>query len=273
MSRTKTIYLFVGFGICAVGIFAFVRHPREPVLHGQRLSGWFAELYAPVPNRAAVEVIKTRFGSKAVPFLVQELNARDSFLRRGYLRILPELPESVFTKLPHPTASAVRQDLAAHVLKNLGPDAESAIPDLLVALRSPNANIRANAAETLGVAGSCPDTPSVVPDLIATMKDPESRVRSGAASSLGFMGTRALSAKPILIAALKDKDPSVAINAANTLGGMGTNASEAVPGLISLIQSFKSAPGPALLTEVGLKMIQNDLRRIDPEAAARLDKK
>jgi HEAT repeat protein len=141
------------------------------------------------------------------------------------------------------------------------------VPDLVRALKRPEAPIRAAVTEALGLIRPKPF--EIIPDLIAAMKDPAPEVRSAAAKSLGAirrplaktipalafalsdtndevreaaaaalceMGRTSKPALPALIAALKDKDPLVRGSAAQALWKMGPGAKAAVPALIEALQ-------------------------------------
>ena len=89
----------------------------------------------------------------------------------------------------------------------------AAVVDALIgALRDEDAEVRAQAALTLGRMND----PRAIPGLVAALKDKESEVRQHAAHALGsFADERATDA---LIVALKDADVDVRRQAAHALG-------------------------------------------------------
>jgi HEAT repeat protein len=105
---------------------------------------------------------------------------------------------------------------------------------------SPNAKIRASAAEELGHRGALrkSDVLSAVGPLITALKkDRDATVRKNAADALGMIVPSDKAAVQPLMEALKDPDPRVRIAAANALGMHGPEASEAIPALREMMQS------------------------------------
>lgn len=102
---------------------------------------------------------------------------------------------------------------AAYALGAMGPKAESAIPDLLTALREANDDMRPQAAWALGQIKRKPDV--VVPALIESLSDRYWSTRHNAAMSLGEFGTNAKAAVPALLRLLDD--PQSRISASNSL--------------------------------------------------------
>lgn len=77
------------------------------------------------------------------------------------------------------------------------------LPRMLAALKNPDAQVRVNAANALGVMGQ--DAKPAIPDLIKTLKDQNKDVRERAAQALVQMGPEAV---PPLKEALKEKGTS-----------------------------------------------------------------
>ena len=82
-------------------------------------------------------------------------------------------------------------------------------------LKSPDPNVRYEAARKLGKYGA--EAKGAVPDLVAALKDPDETVRMGAAYALGDIGREASEALPALKQALNDKDRGVREAAAYAL--------------------------------------------------------
>jgi HEAT repeat protein len=132
---------------------------------------------------------------------------------------------------------------AAAELGKLGRKAKSAAPQLLEAVKHPDAQVRINAASALGRVE--PDPKKAVAALIALLKDdPEREVRRSAAAALGKMGPAAAPAIPLLRMALRDEGGGwwVAADAIGKIGG-----SDAVS---ALIEGLESKDGDIRLTSI-----------------------
>ncbi|HZT79995.1 MAG TPA: HEAT repeat domain-containing protein [Gemmataceae bacterium] len=115
---------------------------------------------------------------------------------------------------------------SACALGLMGPDAEEAVPDLLVRLKEDRrASVRSMAASALAeVAAAGKARNDAAAALVAALKDPA--VRPTAAHSLPQLGQAAVLK---LIDGLRDKDADARLRALFVLGLMGTEARAAVP--------------------------------------------
>jgi HEAT repeat protein len=125
----------------------------------------------------------------------------------------------------------------------IGPEARSAVPELLAFLKDPDKLLRCSAAGALGKLRA--DLKTVVPALVEALKDKESDVRYCAAVAIEDIGTEARDAVPALIKALKDPDDSVRSAAIGAIEGIGEAAAEATPLLVDMIKA--GAEGEGLL--------------------------
>jgi HEAT repeat protein len=98
------------------------------------------------------------------------------------------------------------QAQGAYGLSLLGPEARSAVPSLIAALKK-DAIVRQNAALALGQIG--PAARDAVPALKEALSDPEWTVRRHAALALGHIGADARQAIPALRKLSRDADPLV----------------------------------------------------------------
>src|SRR5689334_9265523 len=78
---------------------------------------------------------------------------------------------------------------------------EEKVQALIKALKDPDPEVRARAADDLGMLG--PDAETAVPALVQALKDPHESVRHSAAWALPRLGPKAI---PPLVEALGDKD-------------------------------------------------------------------
>jgi HEAT repeat protein len=95
------------------------------------------------------------------------------------------------------------QQVAAEALAQIGPEA---IPELRLALSSPEAHVRREAAGVLARMG--PDAKDAVTDLMRLLDDEDEATRKIAARALGRIGPDAAPAVPALMRTLLDSQPA-----------------------------------------------------------------
>lgn len=149
---------------------------REPKFEGQPLSYWLegylnGSAYGPAEADRAMQAI----GTNAIPTLVDLLHVRDSRLKLYLLALLQRQNFVQITNVPaeHLNDKAIRgfEKLRAH------PDV--VLPALLKCLHDPVADVRVNAAHSLGTYGVIGDVARpAIPELRAALNDPDWRVSS-----------------------------------------------------------------------------------------------
>lgn len=87
------------------------------------------------------------------------------------------------------------------------------------------------AADALGRIG-----PAAIPQLVIALRDQDPQVRKEAARALARMGAEAAPALQDLIVALKDADESVRRSAAQAIGQIGPAAKDAIPALVEALR-------------------------------------
>ena len=102
-----------------------------------------------------------------------------------------------------PLSDWTEKDTAADALGRIGPPA---VPALMQALHSEDAEVRLKAVEVLARMG--PDARESVPDLVALLDDPDDRIRKAATRTLGRIGPDAAPAVPALMRSLLQAEPS-----------------------------------------------------------------
>jgi len=112
--------------------------------------------------------------------------------------------------------------------------APAVVPTLIQALKRPEAEVRAGAAEALGLVR--PKATEAVPALAGALQDENDQVRTSAVFALSKIGPKAKAAVPALILALKDKQSLIRAGAAQTLERIGPDAKPAVPALIEALK-------------------------------------
>ncbi|MBN2578463.1 MAG: HEAT repeat domain-containing protein [Pirellulales bacterium] len=110
-------------------------------------------------------------------------------------------------------------DLAAMILKKVGPQARGAVPGLLKLLNDQEEKTRRHVVETLGAIGA--DTPEVIDALTMACRDKYKSVRAAAAEALGAFGPSAKPAESTLMKMLRDHQGSVRVAAAEALWQIG----------------------------------------------------
>ncbi len=179
------------------------------------------------------------YAKKAVPFLIDALDAKDADHRGNVAAILaeygtPAVP-SLILALKRREAS-VRLG-AAEALFGIRPRAVDAIPALIDLLKDDVPEVRRQAATSLQVVGRSSDKP--IAPLSAALKDKDDGMRGTAAWALGHLGRRAAPAVPNLIAAMKDNEKDVRDEAIVALGDIGPPAKAAVPALVEALENQK----------------------------------
>jgi HEAT repeat protein len=104
----------------------------------------------------------------------------------------------------------------------LGQIGSAAVPELIIALRSPDKYVRREAVWALAKIG--PEAASAVFALAKVLRDTAAPVRKGAARALGQIGREARAAIPLLIEALKNSDLLFCRLVAWALGKIGASA-------------------------------------------------
>lgn len=235
--------LILGLGVVA-GLLIFQPHPGAPSYQGKRVKTWVMEAYAGTNVTPALAAM----GPRAVPVLVELLQARELPWRRQLRLLAPRLPprlrQMFFGKSDMPTTVKLRCG-AARCLGMLGPQAESAAAQLAQAMRDPEPPVRSEAGSALAQLGK-----AAVPHLALALREKNPHVRQAAAFFLGRMGPEAAPAVPGLALALQDQEASVRLEVAIALSRIGRWAGAAVP---ALIQSLED-PDPSVRTYASISL-------------------
>jgi len=227
-------HLFIGLAaitVCALAVaLSTWRNAGSFDYQGKSVKAWSLGLYLSEPDRGEATAALQALGSNAVPRLIKMLQTSDSALHKRLWSLLPKLPPRVrfvvVRRVKPPNAPVVRM-AAARALGIIGPEARSAVPALVGALRDKEAGVRWEAAEALGRIGR-----DSVPALIEGLWDRDVKVRHTAVYALGVVGPEAGAAVPALIHRLKDWDAGVRASAASSLSGIGAPA---LPALMDLL--------------------------------------
>ena len=156
----------------------------------------------------------------------------------------------------------------------IGPDAKAAVPELIVALRDPDREVKMAAVFTLGEIG--PAAADAVEPLMRVVneyeKDPGIAIM--AIDAIGRIGPAAGRVVPVFAAMLKAPRHNAWINVAMALCRIGpegrAEASSTVPALIEMLETDKWAPNRRFAAEV-LSEIGPAARQAIPALTAAAD--
>jgi HEAT repeat protein len=183
--------------------------------------------------RRNVAAALVRIGQPAVPRLIQLLHAENSIIRNNAAGILGRIGPKAKKAIPALEKALQDEDKAFcwTVKQALRKIKQVTVDDLIECLNDKDIIIRSHAVESLGEMG--PEAKSAVPQLILCLKDQKAEVRKKAALALAGIGKPAL---PALIESLQNEDVRIRKNAAFCLGEMGEQAKGALQALKKLLK-------------------------------------
>lgn len=190
-------------------------------------------------KRAAAAATLGDMGSpEAVPALMNALHDSERDVRAAATRSLALLGAAVAVEaiVEQLAAGRVQRAVGGWALVTIG---APALPRLRGLLRDEDANVRAAAAELIGLVGEASDAP----ELIGLLRDPSAEVRAKSAHALGRLGSG--DAAAMLRGSLGDRIFFVRAAAARALGQLGDRPS--VPALVHQAQTdrFEAAQAAA----------------------------
>jgi HEAT repeat protein len=224
-------------------------HSSEPSYHGKSLSAWlrqarqskeienpFSDLYLDTSSARAVRAM----GKDALPTLLRMAHTRDTPLRRTIF----DLSQKYDWLRIHPQRFQDIQMETAYGFLVLGPEAKSALPELISMLDNPAPEVRILAAFAIGKIG--PDGAPAIPAiqrLITNSLSPNPNRKFSTddvalpAFALGAMGAAARPALPQI--ELLRKDSAVFVRAAAEAAFVKISGH----GLDAILEPLKDAPG------------------------------
>lgn len=176
------------------------------VFQGKTLATWFDQMQG--YNRDPGVQTLREIGSHSIVYLAQQINRKDSFLRRQYVALWPKLPGFLRSILHRPKSAATIRMLAIGTLREMGP---------------------ALTTSDIGLA-----------TLMTALDHPDIEVRSRAEGAIGDIGPQAKGAVQALIRSVERRDLTstghIDINGIWALGKVGPDANVAIPVLESIIR-------------------------------------
>ena len=250
MRNRVTIVLAILFVATVALLLSWNTRDHEPVYQGIRLGAWLDDLTSPTPDlRASATNAIRHMGTNAIPALLQEASARQSF------------PKAILTELMRrqPLVKFHIADHQARALAGFRALGTTGALGLAEGFTNQNKWIRFGC---VGQWEMCSDYPAILfPPLFDCLKDEDPLVRSRAANAVGLVHLQPEKVVPVLTEMLSDPNKDVRSMAALGLCMYGTQATSAVPTLLK--QLTNSGPEFQFWGT-------NALKAIDPAAAARV---
>jgi len=187
--------------------------------------------------------------AEAVPALVEVLPENPSAI--SALAAIGPAAQDAVPALVDVALEGINSDVTREAARALGDISDVAVATVTERLGDSNSDVRARAAEILGVLG--PRAASAVPPLAEALQDEIPAVQSSAARALGDIGPAAEAALPQLREALANRVEGAVYG----LGGLGPAAAPAVPALLEELN---------FLTSYDRLAVINALAKIGPEA-------
>jgi len=195
-------------------------------------------------------------GSLAAPDVARALAARDSKFMKVYVTFKSRLPPYIAQRLPEPNNADMIRNRAYLLLKEMGPAAATAVPQLSRFLSYVELQTQCRGAEILGCVGSRAE--SAVPALISALNHTNGEVRAAAAVALGKIGLKTPETVSALQTALRSKRLPALI-AVKPLHDLGYKANEAVPELTILLEKndeYTQVQACAALSLIGSEAVE-----------------
>ncbi len=219
--KRRLAIIAAGIGIAALATMGWLSWDRNQVIYqGKSLKAWALQLRAPDPaaREQAADALRM-MGVKAVPGLIRLVNTKNTGSRKLVWSLATRLPRKprawFFREFPWPDPNEACVD-GARGLGIIGPEAQSAVPALARALRSPAGGVSLEAAAALGHIGK-----ASVPALISALHDDDPQVRHAAVFALGEIGPEAGAAVSVLIPLLNTTNAALRSSAAYSLLRIG----------------------------------------------------
>ena len=168
----RIIFFFAGIAIiCLAAWYMFI--PRQPRYNGKPLSYWMSRYESRILGKAALNSSEQQeadkavreFGTNAIPYLLKLAGRKDSALKQ---RMLSIYRRQTWLKLPIHDAQFYRVE-ATCGFAALHEKARPAVPGLIRLLKDEDSDVRAIAANDLGMIG--PEAEEAIPALLPLLDE------------------------------------------------------------------------------------------------------
>ena len=265
----------IGLAVLSILLFWLTQPQREPVLpdplaNGKRTSQWVREAVRHGDWQTQATVAK--IGEPAIPYIVKNLRRKDSMFNTAWVWLWPKLPGAVQRRVSQPTLARETRMNAVVALREMGPKARNAVPDLIERLSDPGSSIRLHSAIALGNLG--PAASDAVPHLKPLLASTNHTVRVYTANALWKITKNKDLVLPVLSQGIKQQGAPFRWAAAVFLGEMGLSALSAVPELEAATEApDKETASCAIqaLAQIGPQSVSTlEARLHDPDPAIRI---
>lgn len=276
MKRRPFIVLLLALFAVVIALLIWqVQSHSNASYQGKSARKWAHELYSSYEPRGtnAPAVAFRAMSSNAVPDLQSLLFLQDPFYEKPFLkfaRFLPTRIRSYLYRKIQPGRAIEYRLGAIRALGVIGPDAVTALPDLLQTLAEPDTRVRWTTAQMIALLG-----PEAVAALIPLTTNTDANLRHVTVYALGEARTNALSAVPALIVCSMDTNQSVRASALYSLGRIGFAA---VPQAVNIavtnsdpqmrsaafrsLVAMRPPPGQVLRSQLLIATNTPDIRRM-----------
>jgi HEAT repeat protein len=235
---------------------------------GAAVVGWL--LYQGAFVREMLVSLAGKFGPTAVPYLRHSLHDESNDVRRRAIETLREIGADAAPSLIDSLSDGdpqVRQDVA-FALGLLNEKGKAGVPRLVELVESdPELRVRIGAMRAFQTMRG--DALPAVPVLIKALKDPEAEIRVEAAESLGriaFFGDADEAVVALIASLQEDRDANVRSESTEALGRIASKARNAIPALLKA----KSDPdeGVRQQADEAIQRIESAVRRLSANKSA-----
>lgn len=168
------------------------------------------------------------------PKLIEMLNDSDPVVAHNLVDALASLGEPVAERAGQALSKAEVRVLAVRVLERLGPQAKSAVPNIVDAMESAEGEFRRKLQNVLGQIG--PDASQGTAELIRSLNDDSEDVRISALLALGRIGPGAGAAGPNVEALMvRTEDPFEKLLAAWTIAKINASDDQMVAKIVPVL--------------------------------------